>query len=779
MSMVPGFNGNLRLNPGNGLAGAVPTEDKEVEINDGIEVDPNKAILKIEHEDGSITISLDGKPLKEKNDGPREWFGNLVDDINESDLNAIVDDLLQGVQEDLLSRQNWIDQRAQGLSLLGLSVKLPNVSNTDGAPVEGMSQIQHPLLQEAVLRFQANARSEMLPVDGPVKVRNDEQDAMLESDELADVLEKDMNHYLTTTAREYYPDTDRMLLMFGFGGTAFKKVYFCPLRNRPVSDSVDADDLIVNQSATDLSTAIRVTHRVYLKPSTIRRLQILKVYADVDLVTPNDPQKDAVQLAKSEQQGVTTGSVRQEDRPREIYEVYCELDIPGFEHKYKGEISGLPIPYRVTIDVSSRTVLSIVRNYNEETAELPEARECFVQYVYVPGLGFYGIGLLHILGNTTNAVTAAWRELLDAGMFANFPGFLIAKAATRQNTSNLRVAPGSGISVETSGAPIKDAVLPLPYKEPSNALMQLADNIAQTGMRVGGTSEQAVGEGKRDLPVGTTLALIEQATKVVNSVHKRMHAAQAHEFQLLKECFRENPESLWRNNKRMASRWTAEKLLVALDNYNLVPQADPNTSSHSQRIVKVMALKQLQSTNPDLFDPVKVDTAAVRAIGWGSPEQFFKSPADRNQPSPEIIKGMEDLKNDGKKADAAVLGAQAKMVAAQRTGLAGGEPDKGGDIDDQVKIMNALSKAKQIDFQMERAEIEDENRDKDRAADLAMQQMRFDIQKMKDSEQYNHQNEQMVAGMVHDQIMQAREIQHNEHLAETKANMEARKKKDK
>lgn len=779
MSMVPGFNGNLRLNSGNGLAGAVPLEDKEVEINDGVEVDPNKAILKIEHEDGSITISLDGKPLKEKNNGPKEWFGNLVDDINESDLNAIVDDLLQGVQEDLLSRQNWIDQRAQGLSLLGLSVKLPNVSNTDGAPVEGMSQIQHPLLQEAVLRFQANARSEMLPVDGPVKVRNDDQDELIESDELADVLEKDMNNYLTTTAREYYPDTDRMLLMFGFGGTAFKKVYFCPLRNRPVSDSVDADDLIVNQSATDLSTALRVTHRVYLKPSTIRRLQILGIYTDVDLVTPSDPQKDAVQLAKSEQQGISTSSVRQEDRPREIYEVYCELDIPGFEHKYKGEVSGLPIPYRVTIDVSSRTILSIVRNYNEDTAELPEAREYFVQYVYVPGLGFYGIGLLHILGNTTNAVTAAWRELLDAGMFANFPGFLIAKAATRQNTSNLRVAPGSGIPVETNGASIKDAVLPLPYKEPSNALMQLADNIAQTGMRVGGTSEQAVGEGKRDLPVGTTLALIEQATKVVNSVHKRMHAAQAREFQLLKECFREHPESLWRNNKRMASRWTVEKLLAALENYNLVPQADPNTSSHSQRIVKVMALKQLQSTNPDLFDPVKVDTAAVRAIGWGSPEQFFKSPADRNQPSPEIIKGMEDLKNDGKKADAAVLGAQAKMVAAQKTGLAGGEPDKGSEIEDQVKIMNALTKAKQIDFQMERAEIEDENRDKDRAADLAMEQMRFDIQKMKDSEQYDHQNEQMVAGMVHDQILQAREIQHNEHLAETKAKMEAKKKKDK
>lgn len=769
MPMVPGFNGNLRINPANGLAGAVPLEDSDVDVGEGLQVDPDKAILKIEHDDGSITISLDGRPLKDKEEkGPEDWFGNLVEDIAPNDLNAIAEDLLQGVQDDLMSRQDWIDQRAEGMKLLGLDVKLPNVSGVDTAPVEGMSQIHHPLLQEAVLRFQANARSEMLPVDGPVKVRNDEDDTSLDSDELANLLERDMNHYLTVTAKEYYPDTDRMFLMFGFGGTSFKKVYFCPLRNRPVSDSVDADDLIVNQAATDLSSALRVTHRVNLKPSTIKRLQILGVYADIDLSVPNEPTKDAVKLAKDAQQGVTQGSVRWEDRSREVYEVYCELDIPGFEHRHNGKISGLPIPYRVTIDVTSRQILSLVRNYNEETKELPEARDTFVQYTYVPGLGFYGIGLLHILGNATNAVTAAWRELLDAGMFANFPGFLIAKSATRQNSSNLRVPPGGGTPVETNGAPIRDAVLPLPYKEPSTALMTLAENIAQTGMRVGGTSEQAVGEGKRDLPVGTTLALIEQATKVVNSVHKRMHSSQAQEFQMLKECFREHPESLWRNNRKMATRWTVQKLLMALENYNLVPQADPNTASHTQRLMKVMALKQLQATNPELFDPEKVDSAAVRAIGWGSPEQFFKSPTDRMQPSPEILKGMEDLKNDGKKADAAVLGAQAKMVAARRAGLAGGDNPQSENLENQIKIMNALTKAKQIEFQMDRAEIEDENRDKDRAADLAMEQMRFDIQRMKDENQYDQENERMIAGMVHDQVMQARDHAHHEQLAKEK-----------
>ena len=631
------------------------------------EMDDAGNILSIEHADGSITVRIDGQPLESAaSRKPTGWFDNLVEQIDEMELGRISEDLLRGIRDDLTSRNDWIEDRATGLKLLGLKIEIPSMSGTaDGAPVEGMSRVRHPLLLEAVLRFQANARSELLPTDGPVKIRNDDNDPSLEEDRLADALERDLNHYLTSTATEYYPDTDRMLLMLGFGGTAFKKVYYCPLRNRPVSETVDADDLIVNNGATDLKNAKRVTHRTYLKPSTVKRLQILGVYRDTDLSTPNEINYDSLQREEKANEGVTVGISNPDDRDREIYECYCELNVKGFEHQWKGKDTGLEIPYRVTIDLSSRKILSIVRNYDEDTSELPEARSNFVKYTFMPGFGFYDIGLLHILGNTTNAVTAAWRELLDAGMYANFPGFLFADAGARQNTNIFRVPPGGGALVKTNGMPIQQAIMPLPYKEPSGALMQLVQNIAETGMRIGGVSEMQVGEGRADAPVGTTLAMIEQAQKILNSVHKRMHSAQAQEFQLLAECFRENPGSFWQRNKKPALPWDEQRFLQALDNCELVPQADPNTASHTQRLMKVMALKQLQQAQPGLYDPIAIDTAALQAMGWNNPDQFFAPPDAQGKPPPELMKAQAELQIKKQDADTKAMEAQARAQKMQ------------------------------------------------------------------------------------------------------------------
>ena len=625
-------------------------------------------ILRIEHDDGSISVSIDGRPVEEASEAEKagEWFRNLVDDIDDMELSRIGEDLLRGVRDDIDSRNDWIEDRAQGIKLLGLKIEIPGLQGAaDGAPVEGMSKVRHPLLLEAVLRFQANARSEMLPTDGPVKVRVESLTDMLQQDNLADNLEKDLNHYLTAIAKEYYPDTDRMLFMLGFGGTAFKKVYYCPLRGRPVSESVDADDLIVNNAATDLSNAKRITHRVFMRPSTVKRLQILGVYRDIDLNTPSMENPDAVQREKMSQQGISLDSRNPDDRDREIYEIYCELDVRGFEHKHQGKETGLEIPYRVTIDVTSREILSIVRNYDEPTGEekvqLPEARMNFVKYTFVPGMGFYDIGLLHILGNTTNAVTAAWREMLDAGMYANFPGFLMADTGARQNTNIFRVPPGGGALVKTGGMPINQAIMPLPYKEPGNALMNLVSNMAETGMRVGGTSELQVGEGRADAPVGTTLAMIDQATKVLNAVHKRMHSAQAEEFQLLVRCFKENPESFWQRNRKPAYPWDERTFLNALENCYLTPQADPNTASHTQRVMKIMGLKQLQAGNPSLYDPIAIDTAALQAMGWSNPEQFMVPPNTLQQKTPpevEYAKAMVQIQKQ--EADAKTMLAQAK-----------------------------------------------------------------------------------------------------------------------
>jgi hypothetical protein len=676
--MTPGLVPNIRQ-----LAPEMPSiasndDDIEVHIDEdkpSVDTDDKGNILRIEHPDGSISISLNGKGIggDEETEAERakEWFRNLVEDIDEGELTKISDELMRGIRDDIESRREWIEDRAQGIKLLGLKIEIPGLQGaTDGAPVEGMSKIRHPLLLEAVLRFQANARSEMLPTDGPVKIRNDSVASTIEQDALGNALEKDLNHYLTAVASEYYPDTDRMLLMLGFGGSAFKKVYFCPLRNRPVSESVDADDLIVNNGATDLRNAKRVTHRTTMRPSTVKRLQILGVYRDVDLSTPKAVDLDSVQREKNAQQGITQETFNPEDRDREIYECYCELDIGGFEHKYKGKESGLEIPYRVTIDVSTKEILSIVRNYDEDDAELPTARQNFVKYTFVPGMGFYDLGLLHILGNTTNALTAAWREMLDAGMYANFPGFLMADTGARQNTNIFRVPPGGGALVKTGGLPINQAIMPLPYKDVGGGLMNLADNMAQTGARVGGTAEMAVGEGRADAPVGTTLAMIEQATKILNAVHKRMHSAQAEEFQLLARCFKENPESFWQRKGKPSYPWSEQTFVQALNDCELIPQADPNTSSHTQRLMKIMALKQLQSASPSMYDPIAIDTAALKAIGWSNPEQFLAPQNAQQRPPPELIQAQAMMQTNQMKAQAAMMDSQTKAHAAELKGQA-------------------------------------------------------------------------------------------------------------
>ena len=665
MPMTPGLMPNLRQLPLEDEATASP-EEVVVEIDEGggdrPEFDIKGNILKIEHADGSVSVSLDGNPIERAaENNTTEWFSNLVDRIEQDELSRISRELLEGIEDDLSSRKEWIEDRALGIKLLGLKVEIPNVQGaSDGAPVDGMSKVRHPLLLEAVLRFQANARSELLPTDGPVKIRDDGNNVTLQKDQLATALERDLNHYLTSVATEYYPDTDRMLLMLGFGGTAFKKVYQCPLRNRPVSESVDADDLIVNNAATDLQNAKRITHRVYMRPSTVKRLQILGVYRDVELSAPKAPDLDSVKREKNAQQGIEPEATRPVDRDREICECYCELDIKGFEHKWKGKTTGLEIPYRVTIDVSSQEILSIVRNYDEDEEELPTARQNFVKYTFVPGMGFYDIGLLHILGNTTNAITAAWRELLDAGMYNNFPGFLMADTGARQNTNIFRIPPGGGALVKTGGMPLRDAIMEIPYKPPSGALMTLVENIAQTGMRIGGTAEQQVGEGKTEMPVGTTLAMLEQAAKVLNAVHKRLHAAQSEEFQLLIRTFKEHPDSFWQGNKKRASEWDEKTFLTAIDNFDFVPHADPNTASQAQRLVKISALKQLQQSNPGLYDPIAVETAALQALGWNNPEQFFLPPDQRNKPTPEAQKAMADAQNDAKNSEARMLDAKTR-----------------------------------------------------------------------------------------------------------------------
>ena len=392
---------------------------------DVVQFDPDSNTTQIALPDGSVSISL-GPPTKPKKDS--KFDDNLAELLSDAELSTICEKLLLGIESDSQSRASWLENMSNGISLLGLEVKQPRGATVAGAtPAEGVSTVDHPLLLEAVLRFQANARGELLPTDGPVKVRNDGESNAL-SDRLAQALEKDLNHYLTKVAKEYYPDTDRMLLMLGFSGISFKKAYHDPIKRRPVIKSIDAKDLIVSNAASDLDDAGRVTHRVMMRPSLLRRMQLVGAYRDIALPEPGLPAvQNPIDTKINQIQGIAPPSYAEaRDQDRELYECYCEIEIPGFEHTMDGEETGLPLPFKVTIDRDARRILEIRRNW-EEDDPLCMGRNRIIAYIFIPGLGFYGIGLINILGNATKAVTAAWRLMIDAGMFSNFPGFLYIK----------------------------------------------------------------------------------------------------------------------------------------------------------------------------------------------------------------------------------------------------------------------------------------------------------------------------------------------------------------
>jgi hypothetical protein len=733
---------NLRLvapAPGFGADSDIIIETAE-DDGDQPQINDDGRVFSIEHGDGSVTISVNDKPLLPglgHNQGPQDWFANLAEELDEGQLGSIAEDLLRGVTDDEQSRKDWIDTVATFIRLIGVTIEVPNVSGaTDGAPVEGMSRVRHPLLLEAVLRFQANARGEFLPADGPMKIRNDSSEGV-ETELLAGALEKDMNHYLTAHATEYYPDSDRMYFRLGLEGTAFKKVYRCPLRMRPVSETVTADNLIVSNDATDLANARRVTHRLMMSPTTIRRMQIIGAYRDLSLGSPVEPQLDEAQREMRRQQGLTDASLNPDDRDRQLYEIYADLDIPGHQHMWKGRPSGLEIPYRVTIDVTSRQVLSLVRDFDEpDDDELPKRRDTFVQFSYVPGFGFYALGLGHILGNTTNAITAAWREMLDNGMFANFPGFLIAKASTRQQTSIIRVPPGGGQPIDTLGKPINQSVMPLPYNVAQMPpLMQLVDSMATTGARIGGTAEIQVGEGRQDAPVGTTLALIDQATKIENSVHKRLHTAQAMEFKLIVQCFREHPEDFVRCEKKSFSGqdWDTQTFLQALSTCDLVPQADPNTSSQLQRMMRAMGIKQLQGQSQSLYDPIAVDTYALKTMGVNNPSQFFVPPQAMGQPPPQLQQMQADMAAKKQQADARMLDAQSRKAIADaktaevkakeaqggfgKAGGSGSQPSGFEGLDAQTRLMDAQTRRFTAHAKIGEMQMQAEEKAQDRQQD--------------------------------------------------------------
>jgi hypothetical protein len=669
-----------------GLSAMPANDDVMIMVDDGSGAeapvfDPAEGAIVMDNDDGTITIEL-AEPEEEVKKDP-DFDDNLAEHLEEGELTRIVQMLDEGVLQDESRRSEWLEQRASGLDLLGMKLERPGGGNvgSSSTAVPGQSTVRDGLLSEAIDRFQANAFAELCPADGPCKIVNYGTETT-GADGLAEEFEKDINYYLSSgakgTATEYYPDTRKMLWWVGYSSGMFKKVYKCPLRNRPVSESVDGRDLIVSQDATDLHNAGRITQQINMRQSTMKRMQLLGNYRNVPLTSPT-PMQNAVTAKEATITGLNKNMDRPEDQTYTIYEVYCELDIPGFEHKKNGEPTGLPLPYRVSYDKDSRVILEIRRNWappqtDEEEDELPVARIPFVLFPYASGLGLYGTGLLQRLGNYTQALTAMLRESIDAGMFASFPGFLFAKPMGRQMQNEFRVPPGGGapIDVSASGGDIHRAVMPLPYKDVSTAMVALMAQTREQASRYGGTAEMPTGEGVANAPVGSVLAAIDQSTRIEGGVHKALYAAQKEELQLLLELFREDPEALWRGNKRPAMGGTQEARIArfkeALASCDLEPASDPNVPSHMHRLAKATALTQVAVQFPGAMDPHKVISRWGKMTRIDDIDSMFAPlpPPGQQEPADPVAGAMVGLKAQELQVKQAQIAAQNEQKEKDR-----------------------------------------------------------------------------------------------------------------
>jgi len=586
-------------------------------------------LLRVETDDGGVSL-VEPRRAGRKEETKDNWYRNIADELDPMVRARIATEVIEGVEADDRSRAQWMEDLARIITMLGLRLEEPKTS-VSGSGEATMSSVHAPLLLESTLLFQANAGAELLPADGPVKVSIG-SGGSTSADEEAQSLEEALNYYLTVRASEYYPDTTRMLLGVGYAGCGFKKVYRCPVRRRPVSESIDPSDLIVNNVATDLRNSFRITHRISMDQSTMRRMQLVGAYRDVELGEESYSRPDVVKETKAEQQGISASAERPQDEPYQLFETYCELDVEGFEDEENGKPTGLLLPWKVTVHPETQELLELRRNWAQDD-ETKTARQVFVKYPFVEGMGFYGIGLGHILGNTQRALTAMERLGIDNTMFSNFPGFLVAKIAGRQNTNEIRVYPGSGAPVETNGMKIGDAVMPLPYKDLTPAFMTLMKSVEEGGQRLGGSAQVQVGEGRQDAPVGTTLALIEQATKIMSAVHKNLHSAQANEFKLLVDLFRDDPMALWRGLKGNREDWNEQRIIDALNRSDIAPRADPNTPSNMHRMMKAQALWQLAQQAPEI-DKRQALEYTLRILGFENIEQLMPPPDPNAKPEP-------------------------------------------------------------------------------------------------------------------------------------------------
>jgi len=598
----------------------------------GLEEDP----IEIEIEDPeSVSISMGGVEitLEPGSEYDGDFESNLAEVLDEGVLTQIASDLCELVDADVNSRKDWAETFVKGLEVLGLQYE----ERTQ--PWNGACGVYSTVLTEAAIRFQSESIMETFPAQGPVKTQIIGAVTKMK-EEAAERVRTDMNYRLTEQMPEYRPEHERLLYSLGLAGAAFKKVYYDPGLGREVAMFIPAEDVIVPYGASNLNNAERVTHVMRKTENEIKKLQVAGFYRELELGEPVNILSD-IEKKKAEQQGYKTT----DDNRYQIFEIHTELDIEGMEDVDEdGEPTGIALPYVVTIDRGTNEVLSVYRNWNEDD-EKKLKRQHFVDYCYVPGFGFYGLGLIHIIGGYARAGTALIRQLVDAGTLSNLPGGLKSRGM-RVKGDDTPIAPGEFRDVDVPSGTIKDNVMTLPYKEPSATLLTLLNQITEEGRRLGSIGEMKISDMSANAPVGTTLALLERQLKTMSAVQARVHNSMKQEFKLLKNIIRDyapddyeyDPESGNRQAKR-----------ADYDIVEVIPVSDPNSSTMAQRIMQYQAVIQLASQAPQIYDLPNLHRQMIEVLGVRNADKLIPT-SDDQSPKDPVSENMAFLNGKPTKA---------------------------------------------------------------------------------------------------------------------------------
>jgi hypothetical protein len=601
-----------------GLDSIVEEEPIEIEI-----VDPESVSIGI----GGIEIEIEPEEPSDK-----DFDANLAEYMSEGELAEIAGDLIGDFEDDLSARKDWIQTYVDGLELLGMKIE----ERTE--PWEGACGVYHPLLSEALVKFQSETIMETFPAAGPVKTVMIGKETP-EKKDAAQRVQDDMNYQLTDVMVEYRPEHERMIWGLGLAGNAFKKVYFDPALDRQVSMFIPAEDIVVPYGASSLQSAPRVTHVMRKTENEVKRLQFAGFYRDVDLQTPSGA-LDEVEKKIAEKMGFRATS---DDRYK-LLEMHVDLDLPGYEDEEDGKETGIALPYVITIEKGTQTVLSIRRNWRPED-ETKQKRNHFVHYGYVPGFGFYCFGLIHLVGAFAKSGTSLIRQLVDAGTLSNLPGGFKTRGL-RVKGDDTPISPGEFRDVDVPSGAIKDNLMTLPYKEPSQVLYSLLGTIVEEGRRFASAGDMKVADMSANAPVGTTLAILERTLKVMSAVQARIHYSMKHELGLLKDIIRDYTPEEYSYEPEEGSRKAKKS---DYDMVTVIPVSDPNAATMAQKIVQYQAVLQLAQNAPQIYNLPQLHRQMLDVLGIRNAQKLIPLQDDQ-KPKDPITENMDALANKPLKA---------------------------------------------------------------------------------------------------------------------------------